>query len=69
MPCLQLDYLGLFLDTALMTVSLPQDKLDCLSTLLSSWCHRKVCTQHDLDSLIGQLHHASAIIKPGRSFL
>ena len=60
---------GFLLDTALMTVSLPQDKLDRLSTLLSSWCHRKVCTKHDLDSLIGQLHHASAIIKPGCSFL
>ena len=68
-PCLLLDYLGFLLDTVLMTVSLPQDKLERLSALLSSWLHRKVCTKHDLDSLIGQLQHASAIIKPGRSFL
>ena len=67
--CLLLDYLGFLLDTVLMTVSLPQDKLERLSALLSSWLHRKVCTKHDLDSLIGQLQHASAIIKPGRSFL
>ena len=68
-PCTQLDYLGFSLDTTLMTVSLPQDKLTRLSDLLASWSSRKVCTKHDLDSLIGQLQHASAIIKPGRSFL
>ena len=28
-----------------------------------------MCTKHDLDSLIGQLQHASAVAKLGRSFL
>ena len=68
-PCSLLDYLGFALDTTLMTVSLPRDKLTRLSDLLAQWHNRKACTKHDLDSLIGQLQHASAIIKPGRSFL
>ena len=52
-----------------MTISLPQAKLLRLQELIASWRYRTSCTKHDLDSLIGQLQHASAVVKPGRSFL
>ena len=68
-PCMSLEYLGFFLDTTELTISLPREKLDRLPHLISSWQHRKMCTKHDLDSLIGQLQHASVVVKPGRSFL
>ena len=64
-PCTLLEYL----DTTNMTVSLPRQKLNRLIDLILSWSNRKTCTKHDLDSLIGQLQHASAVVKPGRSFL
>ena len=67
-PCTLLEYLGFLLDT-IKTVSLPKDKLNRLTDLIRSWSNRKVCTKHELDSLIGQLQHASAVVKPGRSFL
>ena len=68
-PCTLLEYLGFLLDTTKMTVSLPREKLNRLIHLIQSWSNRKTCTKHDLDSLIGQLQHASAVVKPGRSFL
>ena len=68
-PCTLLDYLGFLLDTVHLTVSLPKEKLDRLLLLISTWRQRKTCTKHDLDSLIGQLQHTSAVVKPGRSFL
>ena len=68
-PCTLLEYLGFLLDTTKMTVSLPGEKLNRLIHLIQSWSNRKTCTKHDLDSLIGQLQHASAVVKPGRSFL
>ena len=30
---------------------------------------KKSCTRWELFSLIGQLHHASAVVRPGRTFL
>ena len=68
-PCTCLHYLGFELDTVKMEVRLPKVKLDHLLHLLSQWKNRKVCTKQDLDSLIGQLQHASAVVKPGHSFL
>ncbi len=68
-PLPRLEYLGFMLDTDKMIVSLPKEKLTRLLKLVSSWQSRKSCTKHELESLIGQLQHASAVVKPGRSFL
>ena len=68
-PCTCLTYLGFRLDTVEMSVALPKEKLEALSALIKSWLSKKSCTKHELDSLIGKLQHASAVIKAGRSFL
>ena len=68
-PSTCIDYLGFRLDTMSMTVHLPEEKITRLSALLQSWIGRKACTKHELESLIGQLQHASAVLRPGRSFL
>ena len=64
-----LEYLGFELDTIKGEIRLPEEKLQRLETLLQSWDGKKSCTKHDLDSLIGQLQHATNVMKPGRSFL
>ena len=64
-----LEYLGFELDTIKGEIRLPEEKLQGLETLLQSWEGKKSCTKHELDSLIGQLQHATNVIKPGRSFL
>ena len=58
-PTTLLDFLGLLIDTIKMEISLPEDKLLRLKSLLSSWLCRKSCTKRQLQSLIGHLHHAS----------
>lgn len=52
-----------------MEVRLPQDKLEKLRTILRSFLHRKKVTLLKLQSLIGLLNFASAVVSPGRAFL
>ena len=68
-PCTCLDYIGFLLDTIAMEVRLPKEKLARLVYAIRAWKYKKYCTKHELESLIGQLQHASAVVRPGRSFL
>ena len=51
------------------TLSLPHEKLDRIQRKLQSWSQRKWCRRRELESLIGLLHHAARVVRPGRSFL
>ncbi len=64
-----LTFLGVELDSDLMTVRLPAQKLDRLRREILRWEGRRSCTKRELLSIIGQLQHACYVIKPGRSFL
>ncbi len=68
-PATKLTFLGIELDTASLTISLPQEKLERLCTMIRDWESKKSCTKRELLSLIGYLQHACLVIKPGRSFL
>ena len=52
-----------------MEVRLPQDKLEKLRTILSFFSHRKKITLLELQSLIGLLNFAYAVVYPDRAFL
>jgi hypothetical protein len=68
-PTTKLTYLGVELDSELMEVRLPQDKLEKLRTILSFFSHRKKITLLELQSLIGLLNFAYAVVYPDRAFL
>ena len=68
-PTTCLSFLGMGLDTRHMTLRLPRDKLARLQAGIAAWHLKRACTKRDLLSLIGQLQHASCIVKPGHSFL
>ena len=68
-PTTCLSFLGIELDTRHMILRLPRDKLARLQAGTAAWHLKRACTKRDLLSLIGQLQHASCIVKPGRSFL
>ncbi len=68
-PATKLIFLGIELDTASLTMSLPREKLERLCTMIRDWESKKSCTKRELLSLIGYLQHACRVIKPGRSFL
>ena len=68
-PAPILTFLGILIDTLKMEMRLPTEKLERLKQLIDQWDSRKHCLKRELESLIGQLHHASTVVKPGRSFL
>ena len=61
--------LGIELDSMAQVARLPMDKLCALQELLQSWRNRHWCTRHQLESLIGHLHHAAKVVWPGHTFL
>ena len=67
-PSLVLTFLGLELDSIKQEVRLPKEKLIRLKALLQSWQRRRSASKHQLQCLLGHLHHAASVVRPGRSF-
>ena len=61
--------LGIELDSVAQVARLPAEKLHVLQELIQAWCGHRWCSRHQLESLIGHLHHAAKVVWPGRSFL
>lgn len=68
-PAPQLSFLGILLDTQKLELRLPQDKMARSQQSITAWRKKKVCTKRELLSLLGVLHHACQVVRPGRSFL
>ncbi|KAK3735839.1 hypothetical protein QZH41_007474 [Actinostola sp. cb2023] len=68
-PATSLVVLGILLNSEDLTARLPEDKLIALKSLIQSWVPRRWCNRHQLESLIGYLHHAAKVVWPGRSFI
>ena len=68
-PTTKIIFLGLELDSVEMEIRLPDDKLLKLRKKLTYFQTRKKCTLVELQSLIGLLNFACAVVKPGRAFL
>ena len=68
-PSTLLTVLGIELDSPLLQAHLLQEKFDCIHTLLVSWSLKRHCTQKELESLTGNLHHACKVVPSGRTFL
>jgi len=69
-PSTSLSFLGVILDTATMSVQLPEDKLSSLRALLDRFlCRKTVQDQRSLQSLVGHLVHATKVLPLGKAFL
>ena len=68
-PASCLIVLGIEIDTTLMQLRLPQERLAQLRDCHFTWRGRKCCTKRELLSLIGSLQHAAKVVRPGRSFI
>ena len=62
-------FLGVELDTEKLELRLPHHKLLQLKSLLQRWIHLKSVKKNDLDSLVGQLHDASTVVRSGCTFI
>ncbi|XP_078333005.1 uncharacterized protein LOC144625574 [Crassostrea virginica] len=68
-PTTTLTFLGLELDTVKFEVRLPSDKLEELKSKIQSFQNKRTATLLQLQSLIGSLNFACAVVPPGRAFL
>ncbi len=68
-PATCLTYLGIELDTVAMEIRLPAQKLHRLKHTIQKWVSMKFCKRKQLESLIGLLHDASIVVRPGRTFI
>ena len=62
-------FLGIEIDTISLQLRLPESKVSELLQTLTEWVSKRFCTKRQLLSLIGRLHHAASVVKPGRTFL
>ena len=67
-PSQVLEFLGIEMDTTLMQLRLPSNKLERLSTAPTEAANKKAITKRQLQSLVGILQHACKVIYPGRAF-
>ena len=68
-PTTCLIFLGIEFDTLRMEIRLPREKLERLQALIASWLGKKSCQRVELESLVGHLHHACKVVRPGRRFV
>ena len=52
-----------------MEARLPDEKLQRIRSLLSTWLHKQKATKREILSLVGLLQHATKVVKPGRIFV
>ena len=64
-----LTFLGIVLDTSRMEIQLPEDKLSRIRAQLTIWLGKKKATKKEILSLVGLLHHATKVVRPGRTFV
>ena len=64
-----LSFLGIEVDTVTLQLRLPQEKVLKLREKLQSCIHSRSLTKRDLESLVGMLHFATKVVRPGRPFL
>lgn len=67
-PTTSLTFLGIELDTVLMTARLSDDKLNALRALLEQWKNKTCATANEIQSLAGVLNFACYVIRPGRAY-
>lgn len=68
-PALQVVGLGILIDLANNTLSVPANKLEKAILLLQDWASYKYATKRQLQKLLGVLLHLSRVIRSGRLFL
>ena len=67
-PVTTITFLGLELDSVNQQVRLPQPKLCRIKNMIRKWLNHRTVSKRQLQRLLGHLHHAAAVVKPGRSF-
>ncbi|XP_034554896.1 uncharacterized protein LOC117823776 [Notolabrus celidotus] len=68
-PGTSIEFLGITLDSISLQASLPQEKIQRITLILSNYLLADRCTKRQLLALLGHLNYAIRIIPQARSFL
>ena len=68
-PGNSLTFFGFELDTKVMVVRLPVEKLHRIHSLVQHWMRRRAGKKRELESLLGHLQHAATVVCPGCTFV
>ena len=60
--------LGLWVDTINMTVSIPDDNLGQITTLVAYWALKRVANIHELRTTLAKLFYIAQCCPPARFF-
>ena len=67
-PTTSLSFLGIIIDTHCMEIRLPDKKITRIQYILEKWLTKKSATKRKILSLVGQLQHATTVVRYGRTF-
>ena len=68
-PSPRMEFIGVTFDTVTGTISIPGEKMKEIMALVRDWQGRTSATKHQLQSLLGKLHHVAKCVKPARLFV
>ena len=68
-PSTSITFLGIVIDTSKSKIRLPEEKLQRTRQEVASWIGKNKATKREILSLVGLLHHATKVVRPGRSFV
>ena len=63
-----LTFLGIIIDIRRMEIRLPEEKLARIQETLKQWLTKKNATKRKILSLVGQLQHATKVVRCDRTF-
>ena len=67
-PSTRMTWLGIDVDSTLMNLSIPPEKLKEVQVTVSEWCSREVATRNQVQSLMGLLNFVSSVSPPVRVY-
>ena len=68
-PSAQVVCLGVLIDSAAGTISVPEGKLQQIKSMVNTWKNRTSCNRRQLQSLLGHLIYVHKCVKPSRYFV
>ena len=68
-PTTSMICLGILVDSQVRTMSVPPEKLKCITDMCHEWQNIQVCSKRQLQSLLGSLLIISKCVRPARVFL
>ena len=68
-PAFAIVFLGILVNSLLMTLEITQDRRRKIKVLLDSWVHQKSVTIREAQSILGKLSFVCSTVRAGRVFL